>query len=148
MKRAMRILPVLLPLVAMPLGAAPPEEGVRTFPQPVLLDWGDQYRLNSPPKNGAESSLKRNAAGETPAKHPAGATPPSRATATLGPEDPAKARLSSRPIASDDNRLIVEAPVKAGPVSLGASYGRYRAVPTSTREVSAHDMRVSLGLAF
>ena len=68
----------------------------------------------------------------------------------LGPEDPAKSRFSTRQSATDGNRLNLPAPLGAGPFSLGASYGKYRAIPAGqpNREVSADDMRVSLGVAF
>lgn len=148
----MRVVLGLLLIMPASLSAEPPapaEQGTSTAPQPVVLDWGGQFRLNSLPKNADAARLKEAAAAEERhSLHPVEAAPPVGAAATLGPQDPAKTRLSSRSIATDNNRLNVVAPIKAGPVSLGASYGKYRAVPTSTREVSAQDARVSLGIAF
>jgi len=145
-----RLLALLLASSA-PLAAeapAPREGGVREFPQPVLLDWGDQFRLNAPPKNGRQAALDHAKAAEDARLRTAEpAAPSSPAVAAIGPPDPTRTRWTNRPIAPDETMLNLQAPVASGPVSLGATYGRYRAVPT-TREISAHDARVSLGIAF
>ncbi len=142
----MRLLPALLVALSAPLGA---QQTTPVIPQPVVLDWGEDFRLYAPPKNVGADGLKKAAAEEERQRLPARIGAPSHAGAVLGPEDPAKARYSTRSATPDENRLNVKAPVTAGPVSLGASYGKYRAVPNiPTREVSADDMRVSLGIAF
>jgi hypothetical protein len=146
----MRLLAVLLLVLSAPLGAQPAalDETTSKIPQPVVLDWGGQFRLYAPPNNVGTAGLERVAAEESRQPVPLQASPP-RAAAVLGPEDPAKDRYSTRQTTTGDNRLNVKTPVSAGPVSLGASYGKYRAVPNiPTREVSADDMRVSLGIAF
>ncbi len=153
MKPAIRFMPTLLLLLSpVPSGAEPAasEQTVRTFPQPVLLDWGGQFRLNAPPNNADPADLKEAAAAaEARSQRPTIIEPPARSEAALGPDDPAKARFSTRPIVPGENRLSVGPPVSAGPVSLGASYGKYRAVPNNpSREVSAQDARVTLGVAF
>lgn len=149
MDRATPLITAIL-LIAAPLGAEPPapaDEGAPPIPQPVLLDWGDQFRLNAPPNNASEAGLERAALNEARARDATQTGAPSRAT--LGPEDPAKERFTSRSIGGSENSLNVKAPLSTGPVSLGASYGQYRAVPNvPTREVSADDMRVTLGIAF
>ena len=154
MSQTIPILPLLLLALSVPLGAqtpAPADKGVRAIPQPVLLDWGGQFRLNSPPNNADEARMKKAAAAaeERRSLHQEEAAASSGAASTLGPDDLTRTIRTTRPIASDDNRLNVVAPVKAGPVSVGASYGKYRAIPVSpAREVEADDMRVSLGIAF
>ena len=148
----MRFLGALLFVLATPLAAQQPATGERVphVPQPIVLDWGDQFRLYAPPKNVGADALKRKAAEETRQPLAGLPAPPSRATASLGPDDLARDRYSSRQTAVDENRLKLTAPAISGPVSLGASYGKYRAIPAGqpNREVSADDMRVSLGIAF
>ena len=143
----MRFMPGLLLLLSAPLAA---QQTAPEVPQPVVLDWGDDFRLYAPPRNVGADTLKRKAAEEKREQIAGQPAPPSRAVASLGPEDPARDRYSSRETAVDENRLSVQAPVVSGPVSLGASYGKYRAIPAGqpNREVSADDMRVSLGIAF
>lgn len=148
----MRFGPVLLLFLSAPLGAQPStprEDTVPAIPQPVVLDWGGEFRLNALPKNIGTDGLKK-IAREEGQRTPAPMAAPSHAGTALGPEDPARERYSKRQTAVDENRLNVKAPVSAGPVSLGASYGKYRAIPAGApnREVSADDMRVSLGIAF
>lgn len=148
----MRTVSFLLLVLSAPLAAQPPaprDEAAPAVPQPVLLDWGGQFRLYAPPNNIDADDLKEAAAAEEKRQRIPPQAVPSRAPAILGPEDPAKDRYSTRPIETGDNRLNVKTPVSTGPVSLGASYGKYRAVPNiPTREVSADDMRLSLGIAF
>lgn len=127
-------------LLAAPLRAEP------AVPQPMLLDWSGQFRLNAAPNNAtAADAAQAPTPGGPQTRQPADA--PSPAVAALGPSDPAMTRWTNRTIAPDAATLNVEAPLQAGPVSVGASYGKYRAMPT-IREVSTHDMRVSLGVAF
>jgi hypothetical protein len=141
----MRIVPGLLLVLSAPLAA---QQAVPDIPQPVVLDWGEDFRLYAPPKNIGSDGLKKAAAEESRQRIPPPADP-KRAPAVLGPEDSARDRYSTRRIETGDDRLNVKAPVSAGPVSVGASYGKYRAIPNiPTREVSADDMRVSLGIAF
>jgi hypothetical protein len=147
----MRLVSALFLLLAAPLAAQQPPaaERVPDIPQPVVLDWGENFRLYAPPRNVDADTLKRKAAEEARQQAAGQPPPPSRKVASLGPEDPARDRYSTRETTVGENRLNVKAPVSAGPVSLGASYGKYRAIPNiPTREVSADDMRVSLGVAF
>ena len=147
MKRALALLLLYAPL---PLAAEPPAaKSAPTIPQPVLLDWGGQFRLNSPPTNVSNAGLKQAAEEEDARKRRKEPTAaPTGTTVPLGPEDPARTRYSSRGPTS--NEATLNAPLAStGPVSLGASYGKYRAVPNiPTREVSADDMRVTLGIPF
>ncbi|ATE64292.1 hypothetical protein [Rhizorhabdus dicambivorans] len=133
-----RLIALSLLTLAAPLRAEP------AVPQPVVLDWSGQFRLNAAPNNVAEVTAAP-ATADAHSRRPAEAS--SRAVAALGPSDPAMTRWTNRPIAPEATSLNVEAPIQTGPVSVGASYGKYRAMPT-TREISAHDMRVSLGVAF
>lgn len=143
----MRIAAALLLLLSAPIGA---EEPAPDIPQPVVLDWGQDFRLYAPPRNIGIDALKRKAAEEERRRLGGEPGPPSRAAASLGPDELARDRYSSRETAVDQNRLGVKAPAMTGPVSVGASYGKYRAIPAGqpNREVSADDMRVSLGIAF
>jgi hypothetical protein len=147
----MRLAAALLLILSGPLAAQQPVTGEQTpdIPQPVVLDWGGQFRLYAPPTNVGTDGLRK-AAKEEEQRISAQSAAPSQAGATLGPDDPAKDRYSKRQTVVDENRLKVQAPAVAGPVSLGASYGKYRAIPAGqpNREVSADDMRVSLGIAF
>lgn len=146
MTRALPLLLLLLPVPVLAQPAAPARQNVPAVPQPVLLDWGGQFRLNAPPNNAAEAGLDEAAAAKARPGVVGQSASSSRTEAALGPETP-QAHPASRRFAPDDSMLTLEAPVRAGPVSLGASYGKYRSVPT-TREISAHDARVSLGIAF
>ena len=144
----MRFPVALLLILAAPVAAQQPATGesLPHVPQPIVLDWGDQFRLYAPPKN----ALKQKAAEEERERLAGLPAPPSRASVSLGPNELARDRYSSRETAVDQNRLGVRAPAVTGPVSVGASYGKYRAIPAGqpNREVSADDMRVSLGIAF
>ncbi len=144
MNRMIPLLPLLLLMPSVAIGAEP---ATPVIPQPVVLDWGGDFRLNSPPVNAAQAGLTKPVTGQTAPVHQAESHPTSPTVAALGPSDPTRTRTSNRPLAPDATMLSVDTPLSAGPVSVGASYGKYRAVPT-TREVSAHDARVSLGLHF
>ncbi len=148
----MRFLGALLLVLATPVAAQQPAAGesIPHIPQPVVLDWGQDFRLYAPPKNVGADALKRKAAEEERLRLSGEPAPPSRAAASLGPNELARDRYSSRETTIDENRLGVKAPAVTGPISLGASYGKYRAIPAGqpNREVSADDMRVSLGIAF
>jgi hypothetical protein len=148
----MRFPGALLLILATPVAAQQPATGesLPHIPQPVVLDWGDQFRLYAPPKNVGADALKQKAAEEERERLAGLPAPPSRASVALGPNELARDRYSSRETAVDQNRLGVRAPAVTGPVSVGASYGKYRAIPAGqpNREVSADDMRVSVGIAF
>lgn len=126
----------LLLSAAMPaLGETP------AIPQPVVLDWTGAFRLNDQPTNVA--AIQR-------VPPPAGQLRPSdrqRAEAAMGVEDHSANRTAYRRSAGSSGSLNVEAPATTGPVSVGASYGNYRAVP-DTGAISARDIRLSVGVPF
>jgi hypothetical protein len=140
------ILPLLI--LSAPLAAEPPAPAEQEVPQPVVLDWTGQFRLNAPPNNVEPARLKA-AADAVESRHQVAAPREgsSHATAALDVDDRSTTRTSYRRLESDGPTLNLQAPVESGPVSLGARYGNYRVVP-DTNGVSAHDLRVSLGVAF
>ena len=150
MNRPVLILPIALLLAPIPLGAEPAEKAVVSIPQPVLLDFGNQFRLNSPPTNISDARLKQSAAEEELRKRRADErAAPATTRIPLGPEDAAKTKFTTRTPTADRSSLNVQTPLNAGPVSIGASFGQYRAVPgASARAVEAQDARVSLGVHF
>jgi hypothetical protein len=148
----MRIVPILLLALAAPLGAEPPaaaDRDAHAIPQPVVLDWGDDFRLYAPPKNLPRDRMKAAEAAATQAQRPQQAqiVPPSHAAAALDADDRSTTRTSYRRLENDEPSLNLQAPVPPGPVSVGASYSKYRVVP-DTNGVSSQDVRVSLGVAF
>lgn len=136
----MRI-PILTLLLLAAAPAAAQGRPIPSIPQPKVLDWTGAFRLGDQPVNAPP--LKDNATSSAPTRP----TDLERATAAMAVEDHAANRASYRRSAGSSGTLNVEAPTSTGPVSVGATYGNYRAVP-DTGAISARDVRLSLGLAF
>jgi hypothetical protein len=138
---------LLAPVALAAQPATPAESEAPAFPKPTVLDWGEDFRLNSLPKNAAQAGLTDATAADMSRPQGTTTTRTSPSVAALGGRNPTRTPASNRPIVPDQTMLTVQAPVSSGPVSVGAAYGRYRATPT-TRQVSSQDARVSLGIAF
>lgn len=146
----MRPVPILFLCLATPLGAqtpAPAKQAGPPVPQPIVLDWTGQFRLYAPPNNVDQARLKAAEAAVEAHRRSGPSMPPSRAAAALKVDDHSTTRTSYRRLEEEEPTLNLQAPVESGPVSVGASYGKYRVVP-DTNGVSSQDVRVSLGVAF
>ena len=133
-----KIIAALLLSSAMPALA---DRRTPSIPQPVVLDWTGAFRLSDQPINAPPLKDIAAVAGE---KRP---TDAQRAQAAMTVEDHAANRAAYRRSAGSNGTLNVEAPASAGPVSVGATYGNYRAVP-DTGAISARDIRLSIGVPF
>lgn len=154
-RKLCRLLPagvaLAVAITGLPGKAAPVEDAPSISPVPpqqVVLDWSGSFRLSDPPRNlpaGATIAPIEDAASAARAENES-----KRAARALGVEDrstTSTTRTGYRRMASESQSITVKPPEAQGPVNVGARIGNYRAVP-DTGEISARDVRLSVGLDF